>query len=356
MNSRLASIVRLSNERKLVVAITVVSLAVLSEGPEAVALTVFGVGFKTHAEAVGLPSELHRFSETGPMEQRWDIPESYYGLSLATDGASLFVGEFAGAIERYNFHGGYLGEFADVSGLAGANARGQNLETDAAGSIYVNFGGQSSLPRTSFRLDASGSVAQSFSHPELVFPRGIDAAANGDVYILNNAGAGVGNRIFRFSANGAHVDDFAIPEVDNPSDIAINEANGELYVADGSGNAVHVYDISFGMPAYLDTLALPGHGSDVFVEPRSGRIFGSYFTVENKPVLHVRDVGFEVSRDGALVTHFVEDAPSQFQTVAGLVAVVPEPAGAVLVTIAAGLTWLRRRFAHALRRARGGTP
>ena len=224
----------------IVVMSTIASFAVLVS--EASALSVFAVGNKRP----GLEGELYRFNENGPMEQRWDIPDTRFGLSLATDGTSLFVGEYGRAINRYDLNGNFLGQFADVSGLAGPSPSSPKVETDLAGSVYTSFGGLSSQPRTSFRLDPAGTISQAFSHQDLVFPRGIDAAANGDVYIVNSAAVGVGNRLFKFNSAGQYLGDFPITPESNPSDLAINEANGELYLADEFGDAIHVYDIASG--------------------------------------------------------------------------------------------------------------
>ena len=179
-------------------------LLVGTSATQAATLSVFGVGYQS---TTGLPSELYRFGENGTMEQRWDIPESRMELSLATVGTSLYVAEYGGAINRYNVNGTFLGQFADVSGMAGS-ATVPRLETDAAGSVYVTFGGMASTPRTSFRLDQNGNISAEFSQANLVFPHGIDAAANGDVYIVNSASVDVGNRLFKFSSDGVYINDF----------------------------------------------------------------------------------------------------------------------------------------------------
>ena len=288
---------------------------------EAAAIDVYGVGYKLTS---GLPSELYRFDEDGPMEQRWDIPESRLGWSLATVGFDLYVGEYGGAIDRYDLNGNSLGQFADVSGLAGPNPLTQKLESDAAGSVYTAFGGFDSSPRTSFRIASDGSISETFSQPNLVFPSGIDATAGGEVYIINSAAVGVGNRLFKFGAGGSYIDDFPIPQVDHPSDIAIDEMGEELFISDEFPQSIHVFDISSGAPIFSDTLPAPGPVIDVFVEPISGRIFGTYYEFgDDGSVSFFKHHGFEVSRGGSVINLYVEDAPAREQSVISIVAVAP---------------------------------
>jgi hypothetical protein len=227
-----------------------------------------------------------------------------------------------------------------VSPLAGYSPSTPSVESDAAGSVYIEFGGFDSNSRTSFRLDQNGTVSATFSHVDLVFPRGIDADADGNVYILNAAGVGVGNRLFKFDASGGYVADFPIPESPHPSEIAINERAGELYVANEFGDSVVVYDITSGTPMFDDVLTVPGHITDVFIEPVSGRIFGSYYDLETDAMgLFLRHTGFEVSRSGTLLQLFMEDGPPRDQTVRSVVAIaIPEPRSAVLAA-GVGLSW-----------------
>lgn len=285
-----------------------------SLGTKLEADTVYASGYKDTAE---LPTELYRFNDDGSMDTRWDAPDSRFGLSLANVGLSLYVAEFGGAIHHYDLAGNFLGEFADVSALAGPSPNLQVLETDLSGYIYTTFSGQSSLPRTSFRLNPNGTVSQSFSHPDLVFPRGIDAAVNGDVYIVNSAAVGVGQRLFRFDSAGSYIDDYAIPEVINASGLAIDEAAGEAFIGDEFGDAICVYDISTGAPAFSLIIPTPGATTSVFIEQASGRILGTYLDSSLPGFPHI---GFEVLRDGTVVNLYIEDAPVADQTVYSIVA------------------------------------
>ena len=301
-------------------------------------LSVYTVGVVVD-DAFTLPSELHRFSEDGTVENRWDIPTSRFATSMTTDGTSLFVGEFTQAIQRYDLNGMFLGEFADVSSLAGPDPGAPNLESDAAGNIYASYTGSFSQPRTSFRLGPDGSITGTYAHPDLVFPDGIDATADGTVYIVNGANLGAGLRLFKFDSSGGYLADFAIPETSNPSDIAINETSNELLIADEGNDSIHIYDISSATPTYSQTISGLRRTFDVFTDPMSGRIFGVTSTFENDVSSRT---GYEVARDGTIVNSYFEDAPLDEQTITGIVAlVVPEPGSMVLLVLVAGML-LRR--------------
>jgi hypothetical protein len=165
----------------------------------------------------------------------------------------------------------------------------------------------------------------------LVFPSGIDAAANGDVYIVNSAAQS--NALFRFTAGGAFVNSYPISQALDPSDIAIDEAHNLLYMADEFGAGILKYDISSGAPVYTGSLPL-GNSSynplDVFVEPVSGRVFGTFSEFgTDANGFYDAYVGFEVAANGSGIVHlYAETAPLQNQNVRSIVAfAVPEPGG-----------------------------
>jgi hypothetical protein len=306
---------------------------------EAVAapLEIYGVAVPLFTP--GSPSDLFRFNADGSIDQKWSAAESSFATTIATQGSSLFLGEFEGAIERYDLGGAYQGTFANHGEMAGDFLHAQRLESDEQGNLYEAFLGSGGSRRTSFRLGGDGSIEAEYSHIDLDFPHGIDATANGDVYIVNSSAA----RLFKFSAGGSYIADFAIPEVDRPSDIAINEATDELYVADSSGNAIVVYDLSLGSPSHIDTLPLPNSPVDVFVEPTSGRIFGAAYDAITDPMFVLSYRGFEISREGELLAVFSEDAPPAEQGIRGIVAIaVPEPSSAIGWAIGA-CVWGHRR-------------
>ena len=272
---------------------------------------VFFVG----ANAFGGPSDLIQFDQSGPQLAELGLPESFGVRSIATNNSSIFVAESSGAINRYDLQGNFLGEFADVSGLAGPNTignsgpSGQKIETDRSGNLYATFSGFSGDPRTSFRLDQSGAISATFSHPGLRFPAGIDADANGNVFILQVFA--LSNSVFQFDASGNYVNDFALPSefpvVSRPADIAINEITNELFISDEIERSIHIYDLSTWPPTLIDTLPAPRPAADVFIEQVSGRIFGTTlsFVETATGALSFRSEGFEVSRDGELVASYV---------------------------------------------------
>lgn len=261
------------------------------------------------------------------MDRKWEIPESQHPLSLTVVNGTFYAAEYGGEINKYDLAGNFLGSFADVSSAAGPTPTVQRLESDLGGNLYTTFGGFHSEPRTSFRLDQAGNVTAALSHPQLVFPRGIDATAEGEIYILNSANAGIGNRLFKFDTDGQFLSSFAIPQAENPSDIAIDEVGGEVFIADEFGEAVLVYDVTTGVPVFQEAIPVPGYVLDVFFEPTTRTIFGAFFTQSmDAQGPFSRYTGFELSRTSGIIQLFEEAAPPREQTVRGIVAVVvPEP-------------------------------
>ena len=272
------------------------------------------------------------------------LPESTLGLSIATDENSLFIAGFNQGINRYDLDGTFLGEFADVRDLAGPSPRIPILETDALGHVYIAYAGQSSLPRTSFRLAADGSISQSFSHEDLVFPRGIDASANGDVYILSSGGGP--DRLFKFDSEGVFADVFFLTGTDNPSDIAINEETNELFMSDEFDMSIHIYDLSSGAPQYKESLPVPGYTIDVFIESTTGRIFGSFFSrVSEEGSTFYNYRGFEIARNGSIQSYYLEGGDPQEYGVRGVVAIaIPEPSSMLLACLTVLLYRPRQRL------------
>lgn len=302
-------------------------------------VSVYGVG---HSTTPPFAAEMYHFNESGPLLQQWGILGPGLGVSMTAYGTNLYVAGFGGPINRYDLQGQFLGQFADVHAIAGSRPGDQRLETDSQGNVYISYAGQLYESRTSFRLNSDGSVSASFSHADLVFPSGIDATTTGDVYIVNSANVGIGDALFRFSADGQYLGNFSIPETEHPSDIAINEEANELYIADWMGKSINIYDISNGVPIFRAELPTPGNTSDVFVEPKSKRIFGTYRITSYY-------AGFEISRGGDLIATYVEDAVPGEQRVLGIAAVafIPEPASALLlVTSIVGLCLRNRGIRH----------
>lgn len=197
---------------------------------------------------------VYRFSGTGAFLSEFTAGSLL--TTVTTNGTNGFAGDFgSGAIIEFQPDGTVVGTFANPSATMGDDV--SKLETDAAGNLYVNPAGFSSQPRTSVRLNSSGAIAETFSHADLVFPRGIDADSDGNVYIVNSAGVGVGNVIFKFSPLGSFINSTSINgQVSVPADMAIDEVNRLLYVADEFGGSVNVkvYDISGAQPVFSGTI------------------------------------------------------------------------------------------------------
>lgn len=253
--------------------------------------------------------------------------------SLETDGSRIFAGAGTDVLQFDRF-GNPAGTFASVTG-GGINATIPLLGTDSANNVYVAFNGFNQNPRTSFRLDSIGNVNESFSHPDLVFPTGIDATADGTTWISNGANVGIGDRLFSFDGNGNFLADYALPEVDNLSSIAIIDSSHELVVADSGLDALHFYDISSGSPEFVETISAGDVTIDVFIDQSTNRIFGIG-----------TEGGFEIDRDGNILAGYPVPAPGEFQIATGIVAFtsIPEP-GSLVVLLAGGAMapGLRRR-------------
>lgn len=303
-----------------------ICLLLMAPLTEAASVAVYATGYTTvtdHTNAPMLQGQLYQYNENGPLEQRWDIQRNPNPVSMTNVGTSLYVSGFgSGIINRYDFNGSFLGEFADVTSSAGRPLNLSRLESDAAGSVYAAFGGWGFPPKTSFRFSQNGNISATFSHLDLRYPAGIDASASGDVYIVD----GQRSSVFKFNSSGSFINVFSLSASSSPSDIAINEVSEEMYVADDIGHSIDVYDISRGAPTYRESFPMPGNVVDVFVEPNSGRIFGSYldgaFSV------------FEMSQDGTLTNQYYSFGSNATSIVA---VAIPEPLSLQLVLIAAGV-------------------
>lgn len=297
-------------------------------GGVATAQVVFTAG--DEFENGSFVGSLNEFEIDGMLVERTPSPTDSF-FSLATDGSRILAGSGLSLVE-FDLFGNRLGVFANVP-EGGPNSMTALLETDEAGSVYVSFAGFQSAPRTSFRLNSSGIITQTFSNPGLVFPVGIDADADGTTWILNGAAVGVGNRLFAFSPNGVLQNEFALPEVDNATSIAISETLEELYISDFAGDALHVYDISSGSPIFSQSIATPTRPTGIFIEPNTDRIFGTSFF----------EGGFEVDRNGNLLNEYVFGG--QPGSTSDIVAFVPEPGSGTLMVIGglAALASRRRR-------------
>ncbi|MCO6456926.1 MAG: Ig-like domain-containing protein [Pirellulaceae bacterium] len=225
-------------------------------------------------------SGILRFSETGTFETNFGGTSNIL-RTMATNGTDLFVGNFSSNhVLRYAPDGSFLGTFVDTTGQLGSGADIAKVEFDGAGNLLVTPSGFQSNARTSRRYNSSGSTTASFSHPNLVFPNGIDADAAGNVWIVNSAAVGVGNQLFKFSPTGTFLGQFSIiGQVNSPNDLAIDEANGILYVGDefGGTSGIKRYNISSGTPVFQGSVTTPSLSGvlGISYDPASGHLFAT---------------------------------------------------------------------------------
>ncbi len=67
-----------------------------------------------------------------------------------------------------------------------------------------------------------------------------------------------------------------------------------MYISDSINRAIHIFDISTGVPRQFYSITGLGNVTHVFVEPSTDRIFGIDFM----------DSGFEVSRSGSILARY----------------------------------------------------
>jgi hypothetical protein len=167
-------------KRAIAFAAVVFVLAAIGRITAGQSLSVYEVGFRTLGSST--KTDLYRFQDDGSMVSQRSLPDTRQGVSMTTYGGKLYVAELSGAINEYDLSGAFLAHFADVTAQTGIVSSSPRLESDSTGGLYAAFNYPDSRP--SVRLDPNGNISQTFSHPNLNFPKGIDAAANRDVYIL----------------------------------------------------------------------------------------------------------------------------------------------------------------------------
>lgn len=270
-------------------------------------------------------SKLVHFDNNGVMISERKIPETESVASAALHDGTIYVDAAVGLITEYDLSGNYLDQFPNVASQAGNSLGNPDLESDAAGNIYADFGGEDAEPRTSFRLDRTGAVSQTFSHPDLRFPTGIDAAANHDVYVVTGTANANGDKLYRFNAAGTFVASYPLPQPTDPFDLAIDEARNDLYVADEYNKSIFKYDISSGAPVFLGSIPLPRYPTSIYVEPSTGDLFGLLYGIVfgDTPAFHF-------SQSSGTLNLFYSDSivPGAIVAVA-----VPEPDVASLVLV-----------------------
>lgn len=259
-------------------------------------LRFFAIDFSSSATTV-----LH-FSEDGALLDTWLSPQSRYAYGITTFGSSLYVSEYSGGIQEYALDGTFIRDVARLERPGGIGL--QVIESDVAGNLYT-----SSANMPAYKLDQEGTLLATYSHSGIWWPRGIDAAANGDVYVLDNGSFDMQIKLHRFHADGSLIDSYVLPEMYHVASMAIDEARNVVYVSTSTEASVFRYDISSGVPVFAGTLPAISNIGKMFVEQQSGRLFTTGV--------------FEVALDGSGATRIFTEPWSMVAVVA---IPIPEPA------------------------------
>lgn len=282
---------------------------------DAKGLSLFGVTF-SHV--------FHRLDEESDAEG-WVVPTTHFFTDVETVGSSVYLAVFGGPIQEYSRDGKFLRTLVDLTSVAGRSPNSQMLNSDLSGNLYSAFSGSASQPRTSFRLDRDGNILATYSHADLVFPRGVSASSNGEVYIANSFGGGI-QRLYRFASNGDFLASYPLTSpMKSVSDLAINEARNIVYMTHEFVPEVYVFNLIDGAPVYSHSLPGVAGMRKLSVEPISGRLFATH-----GPYIA------EVALDGSGATDI--DVFSSSILVAVDVVAIPEPT-AISILIAA-IAWL----------------
>lgn len=290
------------------------------------------LGFFAVDDTTSMNSVFQLF-ESASRSPSWTAERTTFATDIEVVGKYIYLAEFDGSIQKYSRGGQHQRTFTDLSSRAGARTNFQHLSSDLAGSLYSAFSGSSGTSRTSFRMSESGSVLATYSHPDLVFPDGIDAAMTSDVYIANGSANGAGRRVYRFRQNGSFINSYPLPEPSHVASLEIDEFRSRMYICDSFAGSILAYNIATGVPVFTGTLpALPGISS-ICVEPLSGRLFADYGSQ-----------ALEIALDGS-GAHVVAQGVGNMRALD--VYVLPEPASLTLaVPLILGL--LRARSPNAV--------
>jgi hypothetical protein len=274
-------------------------------------------------------SSVTRFAEGSDSKDTWTSHETIGATDIEVLGGFVYLAEYDGSIQKYSLNGTFERSFPGLPVQAGAGTHSQHLGADEAGNLYSAFSGASGVPRKSFRLSNDGTILTTYSHGDLVFPNGIDAASNGDVYIANGSTFGAGRRLYRFQRNGKFVSSYPLSEPGHITKLEIDEGRDRLYISGTLEGSVYVYDIAAGDPVFSRKLQAVSGIRGIAVESTTGRLFGTSGT----------DV-IEVALDSSGVTSFARGAA----TLSAISIVpVPEPScRSIALASLPSLSWFRR--------------
>jgi hypothetical protein len=218
------------------------------------------------------------------------------------------------AIQRFSLDGQYLGKFA-VSDSA------MYLESDRQGNVYA-----AGFLRTAVatRFNSLGVVTQTFSHPDLVRLNGIDADNEGNVYIVSRRSQD-DVRLFKFAQDGTFLNSTLLGATP-ARDLAIDESGRQLFLAIDAGTIterIQVFDISGGVPTFVDSIATPPSASllGVHFAPRTSNILATQWITTPR--------GLEYSPNGTFLAQYVVTGGRNVFDIATLP--VPEPEMTVII-------------------------
>jgi hypothetical protein len=277
-----------------------------------------------------LESRLFRFddgSESFAVTAAGGGPSLFQGITVL-NGEVLVADLGANAIQQFLPNGTHSGAFASMDDPT-------FLESDSSGNAYATSLDAVIAPR---RFDSTGNLTQTFVHDDLDFPFGIDADATGNVYIANGGPQG-SRSLFKFTSDGTFVNSTSLGTI-GPVDLAIDEAGGLLYLADGFSNAngIKIFDLSGAAPSIVGSIATPAGAiiAGMHFAAESGNILATNFTAlpgSGPPR------GLEFSPAGVLLREYF---PTDAEVAQDITTFVPEPGSFVTISLGTILLSLNR--------------
>jgi len=196
----------------------------------------------------------------------------------ADKGGNLFVsdpGKKSNAIRQYDLNGNYVRPAANTTEFAGIN-KPYDVSVLRTGVFGVSSAGNSQVKF--FAQDRSTPAQNPNNAPlklETAFSsglRGITVDGNDNVYVID-ANAGAGKVIQKFDAYGRLVLYFGYvsssrsgSHFSNPTDLAIDNRNGEIYVVDAGNNRIQRFNHD---GSFLSEFGAMGQANGKFNEPHS---------------------------------------------------------------------------------------
>lgn len=287
-----------------------VSLAWCSYG---VAASTFLTGVED--AVANLDAQLYGFDEeTEVFATQSGADSAFHGAVILND--IVLVADYRSeSIRRFSLSGGLLSDFANITDPV-------FLEVDRTKNVYVTH--NSLGPAVATRFDSTGNVTGTYIAPRVGYFNGIDSDALGNVYVVFQVSGSQNHEIQKFASDGTFLG--SLPIDGNAFDMAIDEANGRLFLADSdAGAGVHVYDISGNLPVFDRSIAVSANTEAYGLHYSSelGTLFVSDFgELSGDPR------GFQIDLDGNVLATY---RPQGAELVFDITHRVPEPASLLLV-------------------------